>query len=216
MEKNKINIIIRTLVLSDLLIFFALGLLSPIYAIFVINNIKGGALGVIGFAVTMYWAARVITTIPFSRLMDKIKGERDEYYCMIAGSFTISILPLFYIFSSLPWHIYAIQFLNGIANSLAIPAWRIIFTTHLDRGKTGYEWSLEDLSVGIATAASASIGALIAAKFGFHALFVFISLLSLAGTSILAILYRDRTIFAKEEQPRQGQIRAPLKVDSIK
>mgnify|MGYP001570132032 FL=1 len=182
-----VNRVIRHLVISNFFLNFAFGLLAPIFAIFVLQNIEGASLRVIGLATACYWIARTATTVPLSRFMDKTNGERDEYYFMIVGSFLMSSLPLFYILSSLPWHIYLIQFLMGLANSMAIPAWRILFTDHIDRGRTGYEWSLEDIAIGASVGASAYLGSILADKFGFEIIFILLTLLGYLATAIFLI-----------------------------
>lgn len=214
MNKNIINKIIRTLIISDFFLFFALGLLAPIFAVFILNNIAN-RLEVIGYAVAIYWLTRVITVVPLSHLMDKTKGEMDEYIFMIIGTFIISSVPLFYIISTASWHIYLLQIVSGFANSMAIPAWRILFTNHIDSRIVGLEWSLEDVGVGLATALSAALGAFIANKFGFNTLFVIIFICGLIGTSILLPLTQTRRSVIKELFRRQGD-KAPFKIDGIK
>lgn len=212
--KNKINKTIRFLILSDFFLFFSVGLLAPIFAVFILDNIEN-RMEVIGYAVACYWLTRVIMVIPLSRLMDRIKGEFDEFYFMVAGTLLISIIPLFYIASTSPWHIYLLQVINGLANSMAVPAWRILFTNHVDRKIVGFEWSLEDVGVGIATASSAALGAFVADKVGFDFLFCLISLFGLASTFILALLVKDGRNMLKGVM-RDKHDRVPLKVDTFK
>ncbi|HEY4484290.1 MAG TPA: hypothetical protein VI978_01035, partial [Candidatus Paceibacterota bacterium] len=85
-----VNRVIKKLVLSDLSLNFAFGLLSPIFAIFILQNIEGSTLKVVGLATTFYWIARTLTTVPLSKFMDRTDGERDEFYFMIIGSFMMS------------------------------------------------------------------------------------------------------------------------------
>lgn len=170
---------------------------------------------VIGYATACYWITRVIMAIPISRLLDKIKGELDEYSFMIAGTFLMAVIPLFYTISSEPWHIYLLQGISGLANSMAVPAWRIIFTNHIDKKIIGFEWSLEDVGVGIATASSAAIGAVIADRLGFNVLFVIISFFGVISAFILtAIRKNKKNIF--EFLVRDALDRAPLKIDTFK
>jgi len=89
MSKNNVNKIIRALIVSDFFLFFSIGLLAPIFAVFILNNIAN-KIEVIGYAVAAYWAARVISVVPFSRLMDKMTGEMDEYFFMILGTMIVS------------------------------------------------------------------------------------------------------------------------------
>ena len=74
MSKSNINKMIRALIVSDFFLFFSTGLLAPIFAVFILNNIEN-KIEIIGFAVSSYWLTRVVTVVPFSRLMDKMKGE---------------------------------------------------------------------------------------------------------------------------------------------
>jgi MFS family permease len=193
--KFNINLVTRILVLSDFFLFFSTGLLSPIYAVFVLDKIHGSSLQIIGFATAIYWSSRVISVIPLSHLMDKIKGEKDEYYFMLFGTILISSTPLGLIFATQPWHIYLIQVINGIAFSMIIPAWRVIFTKNLNHDCVSYEWSLDDVGTGIATAIAAAAGALIAQKFGFDALFIFIFVIGLASALVLLLIYKGEGSF---------------------
>ncbi len=211
---NRISKTIRYLILSDFFLFFAVGLLSPIFAVFVLENIEN-KIEVIGFAVACYWITRVVMVMPISRLMDKIKGESDEYSFMVVGTFLIAIIPLFYALSSKSWHIYLLQALNGFANAMAVPAWRIIFTKNIDKKIVGFEWSLEDVGVGIATALSAAIGAIIADKLGFNVLFMIIAFFGIISATILLILGKSKRNIIKELM-RDKSDRAPLKLDTFK
>ncbi len=180
-----INKVIKQLIYYDFLVQFALGLSSPIFAIFILKNIQGSTLSVIGLATAFYWLARVTTTVPLSRFMDKTDGERDEFYFAVVGSAIVATIPLMYLVASQPWHIYLIQFIFGLANSMAVPAWRILFVDHTDKGKTGFEWSLEDVGVGTAVGTSAFLGSILAQRFGFPIVFTMVSMLGYAGTIML-------------------------------
>jgi MFS family permease len=189
------NLVTRILVLSDFFLFFSVGLLSPIYAVFILDRIKGSGLEIIGIATAIYWISRVFSVIPLSHLMDRIKGEKDEYYLMLLGSFIISSTPLVYIVATQPWHVYLVQALNGIAFSMIIPAWRVIFTKNINNDHMSYEWSLDDVGTGIATAIAAILGALIAQRFGFNALFIFIFFVGMVSILVLLLLYRGQGSF---------------------
>lgn len=197
--------VIRHLVISDFVLNFAFGLLAPIFAVFVLKNIDGSSLKVIGLATTFYWIARTVSTVPLSRFMDRTNGERDEFYFLIVGTFVMSSVPLFYLFVSLPWHIYLIQFILGLANSMAVPAWRILFTDHIDRGRTGFEWSLEDIAIGVSVGVSAYLGSLLADKFGFRIVFILLAILGYFATLILSRLYTEAKTLAQIK--REGRLK---------
>ncbi len=213
-RSHSVNTIIRTLIISDFFLFFATGLLTPIYAIFIVEHISND-LTIIGYAITCYWLTRVLMVLPCSWIMDRVKGETDEYFFMIIGTFLISLVALLYTLASMPWHIYILQIFNGLAHAMAVPAWRIMFTNHVDRAIVGFEWSLEDVGVGIATAASATIGTLIVSTFGFNTLFIIIFCFGTISALILLTLDRDRKKFLIQLF-RNKTNKAPLKIDTFK
>ena len=192
-----VNRVIRLLVFSDFVLSFAFGLLAPIFAVFILKSVPGSSLRVIGLATAFYWIARVLSTVPLSRLMDRTDGERDEFYFMVTGTFIVSSVPLFYLLINSPTQLYLIQFIYGLAGSMTVPAWRILFTDHLDRGRTGYEWSLEDIAIGVSTASSAYVGSILADKFGFPVVLVFLSMLGYVATILLIPIYQDAKTLAQ-------------------
>ena len=218
-----VNRVIKRLVASDFVFNFAFGLMAPIFAVFILKNVPGSSLRVVGLATTFYWVSRTLTTIPLSRFMDKTDGERDEYYFSLVGSFIIASVPLFYLFVKMPWHLYLIQLIYGLANSMAVPAWRILFTDHIDKGRTGFEWSLEDVAIGISVGASAFLGSILAEKFGFQTLLVLVSFFGYAATLVLIPLHKDaKTLAEIKKEKRLATILekrknpTPLKIDGTK
>lgn len=192
-----VNRVIKRLVISDFIFNFAFGLLAPIFAVFILKNVPGSSLRVIGLATSFYWLARTLSTVPLSRFMDKTDGERDEFFFSVTGSFIIASIPLFYLLISASWHLYLIQFIYGLANSMAVPAWRILFTDHLDKGKTGFEWSLEDIAIGLSVGISAYLGSIVAEKFGFRTVLILLSSFGYLATLMLIPLYKDAKSLAE-------------------
>ncbi|MFH1990396.1 MAG: MFS transporter [Patescibacteria group bacterium] len=184
-----VNKIIRVLVLGDIMFFSAFGLIGPIFAIFVTNQIVGATVATAGFAATINLLTRALLQMPVARYIDNHKGEKDDFRFMIAGSTLISIVPFIYLFVSIPMHLYLAQVILGIGGALANPGWYAIFTRHIDKNKEGTEWSLENVSVGIAAAGAATIGGILAQNFGFHSLFLIVGVLSLLGVIIQISLY---------------------------
>src|SRR3989344_2216253 len=152
------NPFIRSLIVSDFLLYFSYGLVTPIMAIFVSGQIIGATIETVGIATAIYWIVRSLTTIPLAHWMDKYDGEQDEFSFMFWGALLMSLTLMSLAWATLPWHVYVIQVLFGIFNSMAIPGWRILFTNHLDRGKTGFEWGVWDVAVALGTGGAAYTG----------------------------------------------------------
>lgn len=186
-----VNRVIRYLIAYDFVLNFAFGLLAPIFAVFILQTVEGSTLKVIGTATSIYWLARILSSTPLSRFMDRTDGERDEFYFTIIGTLITSTVPILLIFAEVPWHLYLIQFFHGLSNSMAVPGWRILFTDHIDKDKIGYEWSMEDIAIGIAVGSSAYLGSLLADAFGFIPVLVLLSGLGYCSTLFLIPLGSD-------------------------
>lgn len=184
-----INKVIRVLVLGDIMFFSAFGLIGPIFAIFVTKQIAGATIATVGFAATLNLLTKAILQMPVARYIDRHKGEKDDFKFMVAGSTLVSVVPFIYLFVSMPWHLYLAQIVLGIGGALANPGWYAIFTRHIDRGREGTEWTLENIGVGLAAAGAAAIGGVLAENFGFYNLFLIVGVLSLVGLIVQMSLY---------------------------
>lgn len=209
-----INKIIKILILSDFIISAAFGFVAPIFAIFLIDNIQGGTIETVGFAMAFYWVAVVFTRLPIARRIDRTESEKDDFYFMIIGSFFISAVPFLYIFSSEIWQIYLIQMLYGLGYSLRLPGWYGMFTRHIDKGQEGYDWSMDTVLAGVGSAVTAALGGILAARLGFDILFIIIGALAIFGSAVLVFLYyivepNHRGNIKKEEK----ELRKELSID---
>ncbi|MEK9170913.1 MAG: MFS transporter, partial [Patescibacteria group bacterium] len=126
-----VNKVVRVLVLGDIMFFSAFGLIGPIFAVFVINQIVGATIVTAGFAATISLLARALLQMPIARYIDRHKGEKDDFVFMVAGSTLISVVPFAYLLVVVPWHLYLAQIVLGIGGALANPGWFAIFTRHI-------------------------------------------------------------------------------------
>lgn len=173
---SKFNRIILALVFFDFLLVSAFGIVAPFFAIFITEAIPNGTATVAGIATAIYWIMKSLVQLPIARWLDRTDGERDEFWAFFWGSLATALVPLLYLVSHAPWHIYAAQAFFGLAMAFVVPAWYSIFTRHIDRDKIGFEWSLDSVfSVGIASAISAAIGGWFIDRFGFTVVFVIAS-----------------------------------------
>lgn len=175
--------------MGDIMFFSAFGLIGPIFAIFVTNQIAGATIATAGFAATINLLTRALLQMPIARYIDRHKGEKDDFLFMVFGSTLISVVPFIYLFVETPMHLYFAQVILGIGGALANPGWYAIFTRHIDKEKEGTEWTLENVGVGLAAAGAAAIGGILAERLGFYNLFLIVGILSLIGLIIQISLY---------------------------
>jgi len=164
---------VRFLTVGDAVLTAALGLFGPIFAVFIAERIStGNALEIIGIGTSIYLFTRSLGQIPLAYIIDKIPGERDDYYILLIGSCIFFIVPILYLFISEAWHLFVIQFMYGLGAALTYPTWNAIFTRHIDKGKEGIEWGMYQTSVDMAGAVAAPIGGFVASLYGFEAVMI--------------------------------------------
>lgn len=187
----KVNPVIKALIFSDILILSGFGLISPIFAVFITNQIKGGSVEVAGLAATIYLVSKSLGQIPVAEYIDKIKGERDDFQLMLWGSVCFSLVPFLYLFLTTPGQLYLVQLLYGLATALTFPSWMAIFTRHIDSEKEGLEWGTYFTLTDLGGALAATVGGVLAQNFGFKPVFALVGIISLLGSlSLLAIKAR--------------------------
>ncbi len=187
---REINPVIRFLTISDLLILSGFGFVAPIFAIFITDSIQGGTIEVAGIAAAIYLFSKSLGQIPAASIVDRIKGEIDDFWTLIVGSFLFSIIPLFYIIINTPIQLYIVQVFYGLATAVAVPTWYALFTRHIDKDHEGIEWGVYQTLVDLGGAGTAFAGGLLVAKFGFSYLFVLVSIISLVGSFFLLGAYK--------------------------
>jgi MFS family permease len=191
MTKFKINKIIKTLIGADMVFLSALGIITPIFAIFITDKIKGGNIEVVGFAAAIYWIGRSIFEIPIAKFLDRTKGEKDDLYFLVFGYAICAFVNFGYIFSSLPWHIYLLELVYAVGAAISWPAWSALFTRHIDKGKEGFEWSVEHVSFSAGIGITGALGGIIVSVFGFNVAFILAGIFALIGSLLPLIIYRD-------------------------
>lgn len=191
-----INKVIKTLIMSDFLLQSGWGLIGPIFAIFLTKQIQGGNLEMVGFVATAYWLTKSIIQPFIAKYLDKNHGERDDFQFLVAGMYVANLIPLGYIFSSQPWHIFVLEAIRGLAMACVVPTWSGIFTRHIDKGREAFSWSMESTGIGLAAGLAGAFGGLIASWLGFKLVFVLVSIFGLASSSVL-LLIRHK-IFLKD------------------
>jgi predicted MFS family arabinose efflux permease len=188
--KKKINKVIKVLMVSDFFLNSALGLFSPVFALFIMNRISFGsateAAKVAGFATLCYWGVKSILQIPISIYIDKNHGEKDDFWFMFLGIFIVSIAPIGFIYSYLPWHIYVFNMIQSVGMAMLIPSWYAIFTRHIDRGREAFEWGVNSSTLSMGVGITGALGGIMAATYGFTAIFILTTSINLV--SLFALL----------------------------
>lgn len=182
---RNINPVVRFLIISDVLIVGAAGMLAPLFALFIEGYIVGGDELVVSVATGIYLISRSLVQIPVAAFIDKIKGEKDDYALMIVFSILMALIPLLYLIIKTPLQLYLIQVLLGLFTAITYPSYMAIFTRHVDKNKEGTEWGIYYTLTDLGGAALAFLGGYVASLYGFTHLIILVSALSLLGALVL-------------------------------
>ena len=200
------NRTIKLLMLSDIFIFTGFGFIAPILAIFIKDNLVGGTIFAAGLASTLFLVTKSCIQLPFSRYVDK---HNDKVKWLIIGTFIISVVPLIYLLSNHIYYIYAAEILHGIGSGFAYPTWLGLWSTHLDKKKESFEWSVYSTGISVGAAITAAVGAALAEFVGFTITFLVVWIMSLVGCVILFFLIRKnhhrKTKRKLRDYPKRGK-----------
>ena len=182
---------LKLLILSDILILSGFGLIAPIFAIFINNNLEGGSLVTAGMAITIFWVVRSTLQIPLSKyLIDK---EKHKTRLLLLGTFLILLVPFIYLIAKHVYVIFVAQAIYGLGAALSYPSWFSLFTSNMDKRHSGFEYSIVSTGIGFGTAISAFAGAKIAESWGFNVLFFFVGGIAFMGFLLLIVLDKIET-----------------------
>ncbi len=182
---KRLNEIVVRLITAEFFLHSGWGLIAPIFAIYVTDQIKGGSLEMVAFAVASYWIVKS-TVQPFlANVLDTIKGEKDDLAFLVYGSYINALVPLGYFFATDIWHIFALEITRGITMACIIPAWYGIFTRHINKGWEAFTWSISSTTMGFSAGIAAAFGGLIATFLGFGSVFILVFILKFTSATLL-------------------------------
>lgn len=184
---------LKLLVISDIFVFTGFGLISPILAIFINDNLIGGTILAAGIASTIFLLTHSVLQIIFAHAFN----PKDRLWMLLLGTAIIAAVPFGYIFMKSVYALYAIQFVYGVGAAFCYPSWSSLFTAHLEKGKRGFQWSIYSSSVGIGTSISAVAGAWLAETVGFELVFALTGAFAVAGLLLLFKLDKKQTLSKK-------------------
>jgi MFS family permease len=177
--------VIRFLIIGDVIYYAGAGLLGPIFALFVADFVGGPSAEVAGIAAAVYLLTKSIAQIPAGILVDKICGDKDDFWFMFGGLVVASLMPLCYLFVSTPIQLYLVQFVLGLALAFNFPSFMALFTKYLTDNKEATAWSMYFTLTDLAMAGAAALGGYLAVTLGFEAVIIAVSSIGFVGALLL-------------------------------
>jgi len=187
----KINKIVKYLILSDLFFWSAWGLITPVFAIFIVEKIQGGNALVAGLSSGIYFILMSLLRVPIGLFLDSRPTEKDDYLFLVIGLLIAALVPFGYIWVQVAWQLYLLQIIHGLAMAMTLSAWPAIFTRHIDKGKESTEWGLDATAFGLGSGVFGIIGGWAVTRFGFNPVFISVGIMGLIGVLLLLFIKKE-------------------------
>lgn len=191
------NKVLRILLFSDIFLLSGFGLIAPIWAVYIKDNLVGGTLIAAGVASAIFLITKSLIQIPFSKFADTVDESQDLLW-LLFGAGIICVVPFLYIISHTIWVIFFAQFLYGVGAGFAYPTWLKIWEQHLDMHHETFEWSMYSSMIALSSAFAGILGAWISSLFGFFVTFICVGIFSFC--SFLFLWYLRSFVINEKKQ----------------
>ncbi len=194
----KVSNIVRFFIMTDVVLLAGWGLVAPVFAVFILEQIADSTLVTIGISSAIFWLVKSFLQIPIANFLDKRRDERLSFYVLIVGLVLVALAAFSFTFIEDIWQLYLVQLLHAVAMSLYIPSWSGMFSRHLDKEHYSLDWSLDSTAIGISAGVTGALGGILAKAFGFNINFVIAGIASLLA--IFTVLSVPQLIFPGKAQ----------------
>jgi len=177
---------LKFLLFSDAWVTLALGMIGPIYAIFV-EEIGGDILDA-SWAFFAFMISCGIALYIIGKWEDKVKHKEK----LITAGYTLTAIGcLCYYFVDSQAMLIMTQIILGLAEAIQVPAYDALYSKYLEKKKAASQWADWEAMQYIVTAIAAVVGGYLATIYGFKVLFLVMFMIS--GISIASSLNMFRS-----------------------
>lgn len=183
--------VIQALTLSDFGVWSGSSLITVIFPLFVLAQIKDATVIDVGISSLIYTAIGSILNVSLGKFLDKRKGYIDEVLVLALSNFIRGAAIIWLAFAGHLWELYTVQAITGFAKSLNLTSWRILFSKFLDSNHAGVQWGIYDTIMSIGLGIAALLGGVIGQEFGFQYVVLIGGIMSLIATIFPLMAYRN-------------------------
>jgi len=170
---------LKILLIADSWMNLALGMIGPIYAIFV-ERIGGDLLD----ASWAYFAFMITSGVVMMMLGKWEDRTKHKEKLIVLGYFLGALGCLMYIFVNGQMTLLITQVILGLSVAVITPAFDAFYSRHTTKKEEAFDWGSVEAEWYIVTAVSAIIGGYVADIFGFRTLFTVMFVISLISVII--------------------------------
>ena len=160
-------------------------LVAPIFPHYAMD--LGASYALLGFIVSIYGAAQLITQIPIGRLSDRVGRKK----ILLLGLITFTFMPLLYIYASDAYFLLLIRALGGVGASAVWPLAMALIVDQTGPEGRGAALGFYNASFYSALAFGPLFGGGLYDLFGIQAPFIFWALLGVASVIIVYLRVQE-------------------------
>ena len=181
---------VKTIIMSESLVWSAWNFITPIFALFAATQIPGGNIQIAATSYSVYLLTRVVFTLISGQYL-RHKSEIKLFTTLMYGIAFVSIGYIGFAVTSTIFAVYFYYAIIGVGLGLASPAKNSLLANHVNREKETFEYGLMDASVFISMALAAALGGFIAHEYGFRLVFILAAILNSLGALTYLIYIRS-------------------------
>lgn len=184
----KTDPIVKTFIISECFFCAASNLITPLFAVFVVENVYQGSIELAASGFSTYLISRVVFELITGSLWAK-GSDRKKMVLVTIGFLITSAAYLGFCYSQNITQIFLFYIVLGAGIGIATPTKNSLFSMHLDKNKEATEWSIADATAAICMALATALGGFIAASYGFRVLFVLAAWVNLIAIVPYFLIY---------------------------
>jgi len=181
----KMNRVVKFFILSDYIFWSGWGIVSPVFAVFILQKIGEANVFTVGAAAAIYYISKALSEVPISVYLDKHDGEKDDFYALVLGLLIGGCVSLAFLAVRSITGLFLVMVVQGIAFALYSSSWPTMFSRHLDKDHYALEWTLDHFGIDVLSAVAAFLGGGITLIFGFNFVFIVAAILAFIAAAVL-------------------------------
>jgi MFS transporter, DHA1 family, multidrug resistance protein len=182
------NKALQALLFGNSLILISLGMLVPIYALFV-KELGGSALSA-GLTAGALAFASACSALVSGKLIDHFDPSQTKNF-LVSGWLLIGLSAISYMLVNNVAVLFLVQIFTGFVKTISAPAFDTLYARHLDKQSTGQEYGLWEASFFITAGIGSVLGGLLVTEFGFDGVFIGMAILAFLAAIYIAFLPKD-------------------------
>jgi len=181
------------LTFSDLFTWGFYLIIATLSGIYLEHKLGDDVIKIVGIGGAIYYVIRGVLQLPISKVLDRIKNDRDEIFVLTLGCVLMGLPFLFYPTLTSANQYYVLQVIFSLGVAMNLNPWRKLFATNLEAGREAREYAVYDMVNSLFIALSIFFVGQIANinQFYFDVVMVSLGLLVMTGGLWAALISTD-------------------------